>query len=222
MSAKGGSEPGRGDEVGLAGLAVAHELSNLLALAGTSTWLAGRTGDPAARARHLEKVEGAIAEAQAVLEALLAWSRGEPMKKRAIEAEELLRAIASGLGVDPEVVLETRIEPAGLVLCVEPVLMAQAARNLVANAVRATKEAGGGRVRLVARVGLEGHELEVSDEGPGTTAEIAFGGRSTYEDGHGVGLRLARAIVEAQGGALGLVASTRGARFVISLPVARI
>lgn len=221
MSGEGAPLPRRGDEVGLAGLAVAHELSNLLALAGTSTWLAGRTGDPAARARHLEKVEGAIAQAQAVLEALLAWSRGEAMKKRRVEAEELLRATVAGLSVDAEVALETRTEPAGLVLCVEPVLMAQALRNLVANAVRATREAGGGRVRLVARVGLDGHELEVWDDGPGTTAEIAFGGRSTYEGGHGVGLRLARAIVEAQGGALELVASTRGARFVIALPVAR-
>lgn len=212
---------GVSDEVGLAGLAIAHELSNLLALAGTSTWLAGRTGDPAARARHLEKVEGAIAQAQGVLEALLAWSRGEAMKKRAIEAEELLRAAVAGLSVDASVTLETRVEPDGLVLHAEPVLLGQALRNLVLNAVRATAEAGGGRVRVSARVGLEGHELEVVDDGPGTTAEVAFGGRSTYDGGHGVGLRLARAIVAAQGGELELVASTRGARFVIALPVAR-
>jgi signal transduction histidine kinase len=210
-----------GAEVGLAGLAVAHELSNLLALAGTSAWLAGRTGDPAARARHLEKVEGAIAQAQAVLEALLAWSRGEAMKKRLVEAEELLRAAVSGVSVDASVALETRIEPEGLVLHVEPVLLAQALRNLVHNAVRATREAGGGRVRVVARVGLEGHELEVVDDGPGTTAEIAFGGESTHEGGHGIGVRLARAIVAAQGGELVLAASTRGARFVVALPVAR-
>jgi two-component system sensor histidine kinase TctE len=220
LSAEPGSGTRGSDEAGLAGLAIAHELSNLLALAGTSAWLAGRTGDPAVRARHLEKVEGAVAQAQAVLAALLAWSRGEPMKKRAVEAEELLRRAASGVNVDASVTLETRIEPEGLVLHAEPVLLAQAVRNLVENAARATKEAGGGRVRVVARVGLDGHELEVVDDGPGTSAEVAFGGENTHRAGHGIGLRLARAIVAAQGGELALAASTRGARFVVALPVA--
>jgi signal transduction histidine kinase len=212
----------RREHAGLAGLAVAHELSNLLALAGTSAWLAGRTGDPAARARHLERVEHAVADAQGLLAALLAWSRGEPPRKRRVEAKDLLAAARAGVELGDAVEIEARIEPEGLTLFAEPILLGQALRNLVVNAVRATRGAGGGHVRISARVGLDGIELEVVDDGPGTTEGVAFGPDPKDPDGHGIGLPLARAIVEAQGGTLELAPSRRGARFVIALPVPRL
>jgi len=81
---------------------------------------------------------------------------------------------------------------------------------------------GAGEVRLCARPIGAGVLVDVADEGPGIPLgmeEAIFTRRVSSGDGHGVGLPLARTLVEAHGGQLRL-ASRHPTRFQIALPVA--
>jgi signal transduction histidine kinase len=103
----------------------------------------------------------------------------------------------------------------------------QAVLSLVVNAFEALAGRAGGRVEVgVRRRGGEAL-LWVEDDGPGVPAEAA--GRvfdlhfTTKGDGSGIGLYVARAVVERHGGTLTLTrrdgpAAAGGARFEISLP----
>ncbi len=110
-----------------------------------------------------------------------------------------------------------------------------AVRNVVDNAIRYTP--AGGRVRVGVSCGLDDVSVTVDDTGPGVPAaerEAIFSplcrghepsARRAAErnpDGHGLGLAIARRIVERHGGSLRVEdAPEGGARFVIRLPAAR-
>ena len=105
----------------------------------------------------------------------------------------------------------------------DPVLLEWALEVLVKNAVDAL--AGhGGRIAVAARARPAGGAiLTVSDDGPGIPREIRTRifepGFSTKQSGWGIGLSLARRIIEENhGGTLRLAASDRGASFEIILP----
>jgi signal transduction histidine kinase len=96
--------------------------------------------------------------------------------------------------------------------------------NLALNAVDATPS--GGTVRLRARRALPGLEISVSDEGPGIAPELRgavfepfFSTRSDRSGG--LGLAIARRLVEQAGGAIEIGdGEPRGAEFRVRLPAA--
>jgi two-component system OmpR family sensor kinase len=93
--------------------------------------------------------------------------------------------------------------------------------NVVANAVRATPR--GGTVRIRAEEDSDRVRLHVEDDGPGIAAadeERIFTPffRGASSDGFGLGLTIARGVVEAVGGRLELVKTETGAHFVFTLP----
>jgi len=100
--------------------------------------------------------------------------------------------------------------------CASSVAVAQATDALIENALCH----GGGAVSLGFRA-HDGHvELRVCDEGRGIAPgqeEVIFGRHVSLDGGTGVGLALARALVEAQGGRVDLV-QARPAVFRIMLP----
>ena len=105
----------------------------------------------------------------------------------------------------------------------DPVLLEWALEVLVKNAVDALAGRGG-RIAVSARRRQGGGAvLTVADDGPGIPrdlrARIFEPGFSTKQSGWGIGLSLARRIVEENhGGTLRLVSSDRGATFEIILP----
>jgi signal transduction histidine kinase len=105
----------------------------------------------------------------------------------------------------------------------DPVLLEWALEVLVKNAIDALAGRGG-RITLVAQSRPEGGAcLRVADDGPGIPRElrgrIFEPGFSTKTSGWGIGLSLARRIVEENhGGTLQLAAVDRGAAFEIILP----
>ena len=106
---------------------------------------------------------------------------------------------------------------------VDPDLIAQVLVGLVDNAIEAVP--AGGEVRLEARSDGGQIELSVTDSGPGVPADLR--GRvfepffTTRAAGIGLGLAIARQIVEAHGGTIQVEQSTSGgARFSVTLPAA--
>ncbi len=134
------------------------------------------------------------------------------------------RAKAKGvsLGVDVDVTLPE--------LYLDPARIAQAIGNLLDNAVTHTPEYG--RVTVSARVWADGVEVAVADTGPGIAPEDlrrvfdrfyrADPSRSRSTGGAGLGLTIARRLVEAHGGSIEAASVVgQGSRFFIRLPGGR-
>ena len=108
-------------------------------------------------------------------------------------------------------------------LAVDGDLVCQVLVGLLSNAAQASAPGGAVTVRAAA-VG-DGVELSVSDEGPGIAPELRdrvfepfF---TTRADGTGLGLAVARQIVEAHGGHIDVgERAGGGARFTLRLPAA--
>ncbi|BCW88501.1 Sensor histidine kinase RcsC [Alphaproteobacteria bacterium SO-S41] len=125
--------------------------------------------------------------------------------------------------------VDLTLEP--LAVAADPVRLRQVLANLMSNALKFTPE--GGAVRLSVRRGGGGQVVfAIADTGIGMAPEdiqvalSAFGqvdgGRSRLYEGTGLGLTLAKAIVELHGGALDVTsAKGAGTTVTVSLPVRR-
>ena len=133
-----------------------------------------------------------------------------------------LRAESAG------VVIETVIEGEGLVALADSQRLAQVINNLTTNAVK--YGASGGRVVLRVSAVDECVQVEVIDFGPGLTAQKQaqlfepfnrLGLERSSIEGHGVGLALAKRLIELQSGAIGVHSTPgEGATFWVRLPTA--
>ena len=113
---------------------------------------------------------------------------------------------------------------------VDPVRMQQVLGNLLDNALRHTP--AGGHVTLSGERGADGVALVVADDGDGIAAEHlghvferfyrVDSGRDRSQGGSGIGLAIAKALVEAHGGRITAESAGVGwgARFTVRLPVA--
>jgi signal transduction histidine kinase len=210
----------------LEGLAarLAHEVKNpLAAIKGLSTHMARSASDPKT-AERLAIVAAEADRLQSIVDGFLSFSRGlddlnvAPMKPREV-AHEL------------EVLLETRAEEAGVALMVkgDPALeldadapkIRQALLNLVLNAIQASPR--GSTVALTVASDCEGAKITVHDDGVGMTPEVLERIRKPYfttkEGGTGLGVAVARGIVEQHGGHMDIrSASGKGTTITIVLP----
>jgi two-component system sensor histidine kinase BaeS len=112
-------------------------------------------------------------------------------------------------------------ELADLELDADPVRLGQVVTNLLTNAVRHTPP--GGTVTITASTGAATITVTVADTGPGIAGdpERVFDrfARSADSGGSGLGLTIARQLVEGHGGTVTAANSpTGGARFTVTLP----
>ena len=148
--------------------------------------------------------------------------------------EEVLRATVESFGPRAHAKgVELHFEvPEGLrTVVMDRARIAQATSNLVENAIFHTPE--GGRVSLTARAAGAHIEVSVQDTGPGIASdELPFvfdrfyrvdPSRSRATGGAGLGLTIAKQLVEAHGGTI-RAESTPGAgsRFIFELPVSQV
>jgi hypothetical protein len=126
--------------------------------------------------------------------------------------------------------LEVELEPLGVPLLGDAGRLQQVAWNLLSNAVKFTPE--GGRVVVLLRRAGSDAEVKVEDTGQGIGAEFlphvfdrfrqADGSTTRRHGGLGLGLAIARHLVELHGGAISVDSEGegRGASFTVRLPLA--
>jgi signal transduction histidine kinase len=194
------------------------------------------TGDT--RTRYLREMQTHVSVLSRLIDDLFELSRAQAGEIRlTLDPTEIGELASETVGA-----MFTSAEERGVKLCVEPsagrapgvVLVADADAaqirrvifNLLDNAIRHAPEGGS----VVTRVVRDGQtiEVEVLDDGPGIAVaerqdvfEPFFrGGANTARsgDGAGLGLAIARAIVQAHGGKIWLGAPARGTAVCFSLP----
>lgn len=186
-----------------------HELNNSLApirsMAATLACMVVREPLPADWREDVRGALGVIGDRAESLTRFMAsytrLARLPPPNKRTIEPAALLRRVAR-LEQRREVVIE---DLADIKLEADADQLEQALINLTKNAAEAALETGGG-VRLRLRV-IDGQAcIEIEDDGPGLarTENLFVPFFTTKPGGSGVGLVLARQIVENHGGSLSL------------------
>lgn len=116
----------------------------------------------------------------------------------------------------------------GLVALADSQRLSQVVDNLATNAVK--YGAAGGAVLFRARRVYDGVRIEVSDKGPGLSSDKQaqlfepfnrLGLERSAIEGHGIGLALAKRLIEIQGGSIGVESvAGEGATFWIELPAA--
>lgn len=197
-----------------------HELRNLMAVVESSVVLAqGAQGE--GQAKLLAKAARSARTAQDLLGRMLDVARGALLVKETVATERVIDDALAAVVLGPNVRLTVEVrDGAGQTLC-EPLLLARAIANLVANAAEAV-EAGGSVCVAAERAAGGGVRIEVWDDGPGLDEAELWTGRTTKPHGTGMGLLVARAVVEAHGGRVGYERRAPGSAFLIDLPGARL
>jgi signal transduction histidine kinase len=158
---------------------------------------------------------------------LTALDAGKPlsMKLGSHDLRELAREILAELEASAQarnISLHVEISDGLLVVC-DPERIQQVLANLVGNAIKFNRE--GRSVDVVGRLTYEEVVVSVQDQGAGIPAEEIprifdryWKGDSTRKDGVGLGLSIARGIVDAHGGRIWVdSAQGRGSTFSFAL-----
>src|SRR6266508_1299132 len=163
-----------------------------------------------------------------------AEARQLPLHPSTIQTTELVRAAVERLGsayADKGVTLETTVEPGVPDVMADSDRAIQVLTNLLGNALRYTPATGSVRVH-VAPAGRREVAVSVSDTGVGIPPEHlprvferfyrVDKSRSRVLGGSGIGLTIARALVEGMGGRIWAesAGTGQGATFTFTLPVA--
>jgi signal transduction histidine kinase len=215
---------------------LAHEVLNPLAGMKAAVQLLARSHphSPERAEETARALSAEIARVEALLGRLLSFARPLAPRVEVTPVGELLDAAvaATRATLQRHGVTVKRSEQAGLPpLEIDPLLVAQALSNLLANAAQAAPEGGVIELGAARRVvlGREEVAIEVADRGPGLTAEhqrmLFHPFFTTRPGGHGLGLAVSQNIAVEHGGRI--VARNRaagdgsGAIFELLLPMVR-
>jgi signal transduction histidine kinase len=196
--------------------AVSHEFKTPLAgIRGALELVAEHDMVPADRARFLANADADAERLQRLVTRLLELARAD-MAKAEDGPTDVARVAASVAGLEVEL---PDLPPVAIAAsALERVLVTLADNSL---------QAGAARVVLTGRVEPDAVRLTVADDGPG----IAPGDRTRIfepffttrraEGGSGLGLAIARSLLDSAGATIELGEATRGACFVLVLPISR-
>lgn len=216
--------------------AVSHDLRGPLAsiMIGASMLAEAMpaTAEAAAYAKHAAAIQRATEQVSQLLNDLLDVSRIEAgylsLDRDSHACADLLRAAVEMFQPQADrrrIQLATEDEAGVAPVHCDRARVLQVFSNLVGNALKFTGE--GGRVTLRARRDGNLMQFSVADSGKGIAAEQLphiftpyWQARKADRVGIGLGLAIAKGIIEAHGGAISVESSAGGTTFTFSLPVA--
>ncbi|MBI4371059.1 MAG: HAMP domain-containing histidine kinase [Elusimicrobia bacterium] len=202
---------------------VAHELRNPLAVINNSAYFVKAKLDGAADpkvAKHLEIIESEVARADRLIADILAYARkAEPMMETG-DLDALIREAIRSYEPPSGVKLEFKPGAKDVRVKCDPRMLADALHRLLDNAAAA--QGGKGKVAIATGASKDGAFVAVSDSGPGVDAKVRgalFEPFVTAKPrGLGLGLALARKLLEANGGTAVYESGPKGATFKLALP----
>ena len=204
---------------------LAHEVKNpLAAIRGLSAHMAKNTEDAKSRER-LEIVAAEAERLQGIVDGFLSFSRGfddlkvEPTRPHTIATE--LSLLLETRAEDSGLTLEVKGSPE-LVLLADPHKLRQALLNLLLNAMQASPS--GKMVSIeIAKCCDGAASIHIIDRGPGMPPEVLDRIQKPYfttkAGGSGLGIAVARGLIEQHGGSLRFESAVgRGTTAIIDLP----
>ncbi len=204
---------------------IAHELRNPLNVVKTSVYylLNARNPPQAKQLEHLGRIERNVESADAVISALSNFARMRTPSLSAVKLEPLIRRVLEDNPLSPSITAVVDCPAELLDAACDGEQLGIVLGNLVRNARDAMSE--GGRLDIRARAGAGFVEIEVADEGVGIDPEILPHIMeplySTKARGLGLGLSIARSIIERNGGSIRAESVLgRGSVFTVRLVVA--
>ncbi len=193
---------------------VAHEIRNPIASMRLKAEGA-LVGDTARRYRALEAVLVQVGRLERLASELLTMTQRHTPRPQSVDLPDFLRSIAADHGGSVQVIAPK------MHVSLDPELIRRALDNLLRNAAAVAKE-----TTIAARMVGSELRITVADDGPGVAPELRdhlfepfVTGRA---DGTGLGLPIARELVESHGGKLWLSdpgGGGQGAVFTLTLPL---
>lgn len=215
-------------DLGLAVSKINHDMRNILSSAQLMSDRLADAGDPVARGLS-SKLVRTLGRAIGYSSEVLSYGRAsetEPRRAR-IPLRPLVDDTGEILGVGPETEIAFDIDMAkDLEIDADPEQLFRVLYNLCRNSVQALEGDDAAARRIAVSAARRGDRVEVTvdDNGPGMPAKArenlfaAFRG-SVRAGGIGLGLAIARELIEAHGGTIALTdKETRGTRFVFTIP----
>lgn len=217
---------------------VAHEIKSPVGgiIGIGELWAAGKLGPVSqTQAEMSEMLVKTARQVETLAHDLLDVARAESgavqVDLRSVDVLGLIEDVKRAVTLQPEargLRLETVCEGENLLAIADSVRLGQVIGNLAINAIKYAAD-GGVVIFRVARTGPN-VRIEVIDRGPGLSAEKQaqlfepfnrLGMERSTIEGHGIGLALAKRLVELQRGRIGVVSAVgQGATFWIELPAA--
>lgn len=209
--------------------ALAHEINQPLTAIANYARLAKAAADPAAAADAADRLIAQVDRAAEVVRRLRNFIRLGRSEMGPIAVAKLVEEAAAYCHTELErlgVVLQSRVARDLPAVKADPLQIEQVIVNLVRNAAEALTDAG----RYDGRVAIEAERdaaagfvvVRVRDNGPGFDPDVAERAvapfTTTKIDGLGLGLSLARSIVETHGGRLSIESGANGATVSFTLP----
>lgn len=204
-----------------------HEIRNPLAIISNSIYFiktklgaGGVAVDPKVT-KHIGIIEGEVKRSNAVIDELLAFTRTRELNCAPASVNSALRDLTGSYQFPPTVTVKAVPDPADPCVNADMNALAEALRHVLDNSVQALPE--GGTVTIEASHDAKLAYLTVTDSGPGLPegdGEKVFEPFFTNKPrGLGLGLTLARKLLEQQGGtATAQNAAPGGAKITLSLP----
>jgi len=220
---------------------VAHDFNNVLAgIVGFGEMAQDAAAPGSDQARHLDKVLQAALRGKALVERILAFSRGGARASTVFELEPVVEEVLTLLSASlrPGAVLERALDAQGARLRGDPTQAFEAIMNLCTNALQAMPAAGMLSLHLrrlqVLTPRVLSHSslaagnylvLSVSDQGGGITSDVMdhlfepFFTTRAAQSGTGLGLAVVFGVVAEFGGAIDVKSAPgQGTRFTLYFP----
>ncbi len=201
---------------------VAHQLRNPLNAMSLQLELLSHDVERSGNAvRRVRALRDEIERLDRAIDALLRFMRPEQLKPASVPLNSLLTEVAAAVR-KPEIRVECELDPSVLAITADRALLAEAFRNVIANAVDAMPQ--GGRLTIGSqRLPDDFVEIRICDEGIGIedTSRIFNLYYTTKKGGSGLGLPLALRAVDLHHGTIQVDSQPgAGTRVRIRLPIA--